>query len=705
MCAMIRKSAPLGAHTVTIETGRMAKQAGGSVIVSTGETSVLVTACVGPHKETAGFFPLSVEYIEKFYASGRIPGGFKRREGQLSEAEILTCRLSDRPLRPLFPEGFKGEVQVIAQVISHDSENDADVLSITGASAALMLSNAPFSGPIAAVRVGRIEGKFVANPTWSQRPLCDIDVVIACTKDAIVMVEGEADEASEDDMLDALNFGFEAVQPLIKLQIKLAKEAGKEKMTFVSPKLDAALLKAVAKFIGTKLSKAMAISDKLSRYAAIHEIRAELGAKFTETHPGREREVGACFEELESNTLRDVVIKQRKRIDGRGPRDVRPITVEVGVLPRPHGSSLFTRGETQTLVTVTLGTDRDAKLNEDLHGKRDEHFMLHYNFPPFSVGEVKRMGSPGRREVGHGFLARRSVEKVVPSHDKFPYTVRVVSEVLESNGSSSMASVCGGSLALMHAGVPIKAAVAGIAMGLIKEGDDYVILSDILGDEDHLGDMDFKVAGTERGITGLQMDIKINGISRSVMSEAMLQAREGRLHILGKMNAVLSSPNEELSPYAPRITTIKIAVDRIRDVIGSGGKTIRAIQEKAGVTIEVQDNGTVKIASTSEKATAEAIEIIKALTAEAVVGEIYLGTVAKVAEFGAFVTILPGVDGLCHISELSDQRVERTEDICQEGDEIVVKCMGVERNGKIRLSRKEALGKTPTVAVTKTLDN
>jgi polyribonucleotide nucleotidyltransferase len=705
MCAMIRKSAPLGAHTVTIETGRMAKQAGGSVIVSTGETSVLVTACVGPHKETAGFFPLSVEYIEKFYASGRIPGGFKRREGQLSEAEILTCRLSDRPLRPLFPEGFKGEVQVIAQVISHDSENDADVLSITGASAALMLSNAPFSGPIAAVRVGRIEGKFVANPTWSQRPLCDIDVVIACTKDAIVMVEGEADEASEDDMLDALNFGFEAVQPLIKLQIKLAKEAGKEKMTFVSPKLDAALLKAVAKFIGTKLSKAMAISDKLSRYAAIHEIRAELGAKFTETHPGREREVGACFEELESNTLRDVVIKQRKRIDGRGPRDVRPITVEVGVLPRPHGSSLFTRGETQTLVTVTLGTDRDAKLNEDLHGKRDEHFMLHYNFPPFSVGEVKRMGSPGRREVGHGFLARRSVEKVVPSHEKFPYTVRVVSEVLESNGSSSMASVCGGSLALMHAGVPIKAAVAGIAMGLIKEGDDYVILSDILGDEDHLGDMDFKVAGTERGITGLQMDIKINGISRSVMSEAMLQAREGRLHILGKMNAVLSSPNEELSPYAPRITTIKIAVDRIRDVIGSGGKTIRAIQEKAGVTIEVQDNGTVKIASTSEKATAEAIEIIKALTAEAVVGEIYLGTVAKVAEFGAFVTILPGVDGLCHISELSDQRVERTEDICQEGDEIVVKCMGVERNGKIRLSRKEALGKTPTVAVTKTLDN
>ncbi len=705
MCAMIRKSAPLGAHTVTIETGRMAKQAGGSVIVSTGETSVLVTACVGPHKETAGFFPLSVEYIEKFYASGRIPGGFKRREGQLSEAEILTCRLSDRPLRPLFPEGFKGEVQVIAQVISHDSENDADVLSITGASAALMLSNAPFSGPIAAVRVGRIEGKFVANPTWSQRPLCDIDVVIACTKDAIVMVEGEADEASEDDMLDALNFGFEAVQPLIKLQIKLAKEAGKEKMTFVSPKLDAALLKAVAKFIGTKLSKAMAISDKLSRYGAIHEIRAELGAKFTETHPGREREVGACFEELESNTLRDVVIKQRKRIDGRGPRDVRPITVEVGVLPRPHGSSLFTRGETQTLVTVTLGTDRDAKLNEDLHGKRDEHFMLHYNFPPFSVGEVKRMGSPGRREVGHGFLARRSVEKVVPSHDKFPYTIRVVSEVLESNGSSSMASVCGGSLALMHAGVPIKAAVAGIAMGLIKEGDDYVILSDILGDEDHLGDMDFKVAGTERGITGLQMDIKINGISRSVMSEAMLQAREGRLHILGKMNAVLSSPNDELSPYAPRITTIKIAVDRIRDVIGSGGKTIRAIQEKAGVTIEVQDNGTVKIASTSEKATAEAIEIIKALTAEAVVGEIYLGTVAKVAEFGAFVTILPGVDGLCHISELSDQRVERTEDICQEGDEIVVKCMGVERNGKIRLSRKEALGKTPTVAVTKTLDN
>ncbi len=705
MCAMIRKSAPLGTHTVTIETGRMAKQAGGSVIVSTGETSILVTACVGPHKETAGFFPLSVEYIEKFYASGRIPGGFKRREGQLSEAEILTCRLSDRPLRPLFPEGFKGEVQVIAQVISHDSENDADVLSITGASAALMLSNAPFSGPIAAVRVGRIEGKFVANPTWSQRPLCDIDVVIACTKDAIVMVEGEADEASEDDMLDALNFGFEAVQPLIKLQIKLAKEAGKEKMTFVSPKLDAALLKAVAKFIGTKLSKAMAISEKLSRYGAIHEIRAELGAKFTETHPGREREVGACFEELESNTLRDVVIKQRKRIDGRGPRDVRPITVEVGVLPRPHGSSLFTRGETQTLVTVTLGTDRDAKLNEDLHGKRDEHFMLHYNFPPFSVGEVKRMGSPGRREVGHGFLARRSVEKVVPSHDKFPYTIRVVSEVLESNGSSSMASVCGGSLALMHAGVPIKAAVAGIAMGLIKEGDDYVILSDILGDEDHLGDMDFKVAGTERGITGLQMDIKINGISRSVMSEAMLQAREGRLHILGKMNAVLSSPNEELSPYAPRITTIKIAVDRIRDVIGSGGKTIRAIQEKAGVTIEVQDNGTVKIASTSEKATAEAIEIIKALTAEAVVGEIYLGTVAKVAEFGAFVTILPGVDGLCHISELSDQRVERTEDICQEGDEIVVKCMGVERNGKIRLSRKEALGKTPTVAVTKTLDN
>jgi polyribonucleotide nucleotidyltransferase len=704
MCAMIRKTAPLGHHTITVETGRMAKQAGGSVLVSNGDTSILVTACVGPHKETAGFFPLTVEYIEKFYAGGRIPGGFQRREGRLSDAEVLICRLSDRPLRPLFPDGFKGEVQVIAQVVSHDGQNDADILSITGASAALMLSSAPFAGPIAGVRVGRFEGKFIANPTWEQRKACDIDIAMACTKDAIVMVEGEADEATEEEMLDALNFGFDAVQPLLKLQVELARKVGKDKIEFASPKLDEGLLKKVSKKVGDRLVKAMAIAEKLRRYGAIDDLEEEVTKAFAESHPGREKEVEACFEELKSRALRDVVIKLRKRIDGRGAREVRPITIEVGVLPRPHGSALFTRGETQALVTTTLGTGRDAKLVEDLHGKRDEHFMLHYNFPPFSVGEIKRLGSPGRREVGHGFLARRSVEKVVPSYEKFPYTVRVVSEILESNGSSSMASVCGGSLALMHAGVPIKGAVAGIAMGLVKEGDDYVILSDILGDEDHLGDMDFKVAGTERGITGLQMDIKIAGISRKVMAEALEQAKEGRLHILSKMNEVISSPRDEMSPYAPRITSIKIHPDRIRDVIGSGGKTIRSIQERTGATLDIDDTGIVKIAATSEKATREAIEIVKALTAEATVGEIYLGTVAKVAEFGAFVTILPGVDGLCHISELSEQRVDRTEDICQEGDEIVVKCVGVERNGKIRLSRKEALGKKPTIMMNKALD-
>ncbi len=697
MAEIHRFSAPIGEHEITIETGRIAKQATGSVLITTGDSVVLVTAVTGPHNPDARFFPMVVDYVEKQYAGGKIPGGFLKREGRLSDHEVLTSRLTDRPIRPLFPDGYKGDTQITATVLSHDGDNDTDILCLTGASAALMLSTAPFMGPIAGVRVGRIDGQFVANPSLTQLESSDMNIVMACSKDAIVMVEGEANQIPEPEIVEALDFGHDAVQAILDVQLQLADVAGKENMEFAAPEVAPEIAKAVAKVSGGRLEEAIAIKDKLKRYAALDALKAAIVADLAEKFPERAGEVKEAFGQLKSDVMRGWVLNENRRIDGRGFRDIRQITTEAGLLPRTHGSALFTRGETQGLVTVTLGTERDSKLIEGLNGRRDETFMLHYNFPPFSVGEIKMLRGPGRREIGHGFLARRGLEQVLPDFEEFPYTVRVVSEVLESNGSSSMATACGGSMALMDAGVPLKAPVAGIAMGLIAEGDKFAILSDILGDEDHLGDMDFKVVGTSVGITALQMDIKIKGLPRNVLVQALDQARDGRLHILGRMAETLATPRKDLSEFAPRITTIKISPDKIRDIIGSGGKTIRSIQERTGCSINVSDDGTVKVASTDRAAAKDCIEIIEAITAEAVVGEIYLGSVAKIMEFGAFVTILPGTDGLCHISELTEERVERVEDIVKEGEEIVVKCLGVERNGKIRLSRKEALGKEPTI--------
>lgn len=694
-------SAQCGASDVRLETGRLARQAGGAVLISIGDSVVLVTACNGPHKPDAGFFPLVVDYQERAYAGGRIPGGFFKREGRASDLETLVARLTDRPIRPLFPEGYKGDVQIIATVMSHDQEHDTDVLCITGASAALMLSSAPFEGPVAGIRVIRVDGKLIANPTRAQRQAADLDIVMAVTRDAITMVEGQAEEVPEAEMIEALNFGFESAQALIDVQIDMAETCGREKEVFVATPAPAGFLEAVDAAGREALTAAMSITEKAARYAGMDAAKAAAKKAVAEQFPDSMDFFGNAFEDLKSNIAREWALTDGRRIDGRGFREIRKIECEIGVLPRTHGSALFTRGETQGLVTVTLGTGRDSRMVDAVTGKEEMRFMLHYNFPPFSVGEVRPMRGTSRREIGHGWLAHRAVEQTLPSFAEFPYVVRVVSEILESNGSSSMASVCGASMALMDAGIPVKAPVAGIAMGLISDGKRHAILSDILGDEDHLGDMDFKVAGTRNGITALQMDIKIKGLSREIMTEALEQALEGRLHILGKMAEAIEKPAAELREFAPRITTIRISTDRIRDVIGSGGKTIRAIVERTGCDVSVEDDGRVNIASTSREATRHAIEIIEALTAEPIVGEIYLGTVAKVTDFGAFVTILPGVDGLLHISEISEDRIERVEDILKEGDEVIVKCTGLERGGKIRLSRKEALGRRPTVVATK----
>ena len=693
--------ATLGGRSITFESGWLAKQASGAVVMRSGDSVVLVTAVCGNHRPEAHFFPLTVEYQERQYAGGRIPGGFFKREGRPNDLEVLVCRLTDRPIRPLFPDGFKAETQIIATVLSHDLEHDTDVLCITGASAALTISHAPFEGPIAGVRVGRVDGKLIANPTRSERKVSDLDMIVAASRDAIVMVEGDCNEFSSEEMLDALNFGFESCQPLIDAQLELQNILGKEKMVFTLPGPDQRVVDAVNAFARQPLTDAMNLRDKQERYARMDEVKAATKAHIAEAFPEFTDGIGDIFDTLKSNIARDWALKDGRRIDGRGFREIRAIEAEAGLLPRTHGSALFTRGETQALATATLGTMRDARMVDAVTGKMDMTFMLHYNFPPFSTGEAKMLRGTSRRETGHGWLAQRSLEKVLPTLAEFPYVVRVVSEVLESNGSSSMATVCGGSLALMDAGVPIKRPVAGIAMGMISDGKTHAILSDILGDEDHLGDMDFKVTGTSEGITALQMDIKVKGLTREVLAEALAQAREGILHILGKMDEALDAPRSEMSEYAPRITTIRISQDRIRDVIGSGGKTIRAISERTGCTIEVEDSGNVKIASTSRAATREAIDIIEALTAEPLIGEVYLGTVAKITDFGAFVTILPGVDGLLHVSEISEERVERVEDYLQEGDEVIVKCVGVERGGKIRLSRKEALGLKPTVVATR----
>ena len=675
-----------------IDLGKVAQQADGAALVRFGETVVIATAVASKDvREDIDFFPLTVDYQEKTFAAGRIPGGFFKREGRPSEKEILTCRLIDRSIRPLFAGGLKAETQIIVTVLSADGENDTDMVSMLAASVALEISDIPFQGPLAGVRVGRIGGEWVMNPLVSEVPRCDVNIYLSGTRDGIVMVEGGASMVPEEDVLDALFQGHQAIQPLIDLQQKLKDQLGKAKRVPPPEVRDESLAARVRELAQDKLKEAVTIADKKQRNARIDEVGGGVMTTGAEEFPGREKEVKGAFKDLEKFQLRDLVLQQRKRIDGRGLKDVRPITCEVGLLPRTHGSALFTRGETQALAVATLGTAQDAQRVDALTGEQFKKFMLHYNFPPFSTGEVKFLRSPGRREIGHGALAERALAAVLPDEDEFPYTLRVVSEVLSSNGSTSMASVCGGSLSLMDAGVPIKAPVAGIAMGLIKDGDEVRVLTDILGDEDHLGDMDFKVAGTRDGITALQMDIKINGVNREIMQEALYQAREGRLHILGIMDGTLSETRGEVSRHAPRITTLKVRPDKIRDIIGPGGKVIRGIVDATGTKIDVQDDGTVTVAAVDEAGSRRAIEMIEGIAAEVEIGRIYKGTVRRVMDFGAFVEILPGTDGLVHISQIADDHVRRVRDVLNEGDELMVKVLDVDRQGKIRLSRKEAL--------------
>lgn len=687
--------AEIQGKTISIETGWMAKQASGSVVVRSGDSMVLVTAVAAKAaKEGQGFFPLTVNYQEKTYAGGKIPGGFFKREGRPSESETLTCRLIDRPIRPLFPEHFLNETQIMATVVSADRDNDTGILSIIGASAALTVSDIPFMGPIAGVRVGRVDGNFICNPTAEELEKSDIDIVVAGSKEAVMMVEGGANIVSEQVMLDAIFFGHEAIQPIIAAQEELQKIVGVPKREVVAPSQDEALKARVAEVALENIKAAVKIKTKADRKNRLAAIKEETIAALQADFEGREAEIADFLSDLEYQLVRENVAKDGERIDGRDTKTIRKITSEVGLLPRAHGSALFTRGETQSLVAATLGTSVDEQRIDSLYGESKKRFLLHYNFPPYSVGETSMRLAPGRREIGHGALAERALAKVLPSYDDFPYTIRIVSEILESNGSSSMASVCGGALSMMDAGIPLKAPVAGIAMGLIKEGDAVVILSDILGDEDHLGDMDFKVAGTAEGVTALQMDIKITGVSREIMKEALEQAREGRLHILDRMTEALSEPRKEMSPYAPRITTIYVKTDKIRDVIGSGGKNVRGITEATGVTIDIEDTGKINIASHDMAACEKAIKMIRDLTAEAEEGKLYMGTVKKVMDFGAFVEIFPGTDGLVHISELDTERVKTVTDVLREGDKVLVKCIGIDKQGKIKLSRKEALGST-----------
>jgi polyribonucleotide nucleotidyltransferase len=686
----IKKTFQYGDHTVTLETGELARQADGAVLVSMSETVVLVTA-VGLKKATPGrdFFPLTVNYQEKTYAAGRIPGGFFKREGRPTEKETLTSRLIDRPIRPLFPEGFVNDVQVVASVISVNADVDPDIASLIGASAALAISGMPFLGPIGAARVGYIDGKYVLNPTATQLATSKLDLVVAGTNEGVLMVESEADGLNEEVMLGAVTFGHEQMQAAIKAINELTAEAGKPKWSWVAPEPNKELQSAVAAYSG-EVAAAYTITEKTQRYSKIKEIKSAAVEKLTAGDSAKftAEQVGTEFANLEYRLVREQVLAGKPRIDGRDNKTVRAINIRTGVLPRTHGSALFTRGETQALVVTTLGTGRDAQIIDGLTGERKEPFMLHYNFPPFSVGETGMMGSPKRREIGHGNLAKRGVKAVMPGVEKFPYVIRVVSEILESNGSSSMASVCGTSLALMDAGVPIKAPVAGVAMGLVKEGSRYQVLTDILGDEDHLGDMDFKVAGTKDGVTALQMDIKITSITREIMKVALDQAREGRLHILGEMNKVLSKPRENMSEWAPTIITLKIDPEKIRDVIGKGGAVIRQITEETGTSIDIENDGTVKIASVQGAAGREAQRRIELITADVEVGRVYEGKVARLMDFGAFVTILPGRDGLVHISQISEERVERVGDKLKEGDVVRVKVLEVDRQGRVRLSMR-----------------
>ncbi len=690
-----KKTFQYGPHTVTIETGRLARQADGAVLVSMGDTVVLVTAVgrknADPNKD---FFPLTVNYVEKTYAAGRIPGGFFKREGRPSEKETLTSRLIDRPIRPLFPEGFYNEVQVVPTVVSLDPEIDSDIPAMLGASAALALSGIPFKGPIGAARVGYVDGQYVLNPTAATLKTSKLDLVVAGTADAVLMVESEAKMLSEEVMLGAVVFGHEQMQVAIKAIRELAAEAGKPAWDWTPPAEDAALVAAVAAQAEAELGKAYSITEKQARYARVGEIKkAAVEALASGDAPKFDaRKVTDEIGRLEYNIVRRRILAGEPRIDGRDMHTVRKITVQTGVLPRTHGSALFTRGETQALVTTTLGTGRDAQIIDALAGERKEPFMMHYNFPPFSVGETGMMGSPKRREIGHGNLARRGVSAVMPDMTTFPYIIRVVSEILESNGSSSMASVCGTSLALMDAGVPLKAPVAGVAMGLVLEGGKFQVLTDILGDEDHLGDMDFKVAGSSDGVTALQMDIKIEGITREIMQVALEQARKARLHILGEMAKVITTARPQMSEWAPTIITMKIDPEKIREVIGKGGAVIRGITEETGATIDIENDGTVKIASVNGAAGREAQKRIELITSEVEVGAVYEGKVVRLMDFGAFVQILPGKDGLVHISQISEERVERVSDKLKEGDVVRVKVLEVDRQGRVRLSMRNVDG-------------
>ena len=703
----VKESIDLNGKQLTIETGKMAKQADGAVVVRYGDSMVLVTAVANKTpREGVDFLPLTVEYTEKTAAAGKIPGGYFKREGRPTEKEILTCRLIDRPSRPLFPKMWRNESQVIGTVLSFDKDNPTDVLAMTGAACALHISDIPWAGPFAAVRVARAgaaEGhKFIVNPTFAETEASDLDLVVAATRDAIVMVEGGAGQLSEDVMIDALLFAHQACQPILDLIEKLRAAVGKPKRAFVAPVKDEKIAARVKEVGYEKIKADSRVAGKHERHdaegAASKEIVAQLSAEFLDdAGKPRDKEIASAVGDLHKKIVRGLIVDEGARIDGRKTTDIRPISCEVGLIPRTHGSALFTRGETQALVSTTLGTQQDVQRIDSLLGDVTKRFMLHYNFPPFSTGEAKMMRSASRREIGHGALAERALARVLPTYEDFPYTIRVVSETLESNGSSSMASVCGGCLSLMDAGVPILEPVAGIAMGLIKDGEKVAVLSDILGDEDHLGDMDFKVTGTRHGITALQMDIKIQGLSRDILQKALYQAREGRMHILGKMAEALSAPREELSPHAPRIFTITIKPDRIRDVIGPGGKMIRAIIEQTGVAIDVEDDGTISIASSDDASAKKAIEIIKGLTTEPEVGQFYMGVVRRIVDFGAFVEILPGTDGLIHISELDAKRVNKVTDVLNEGDEVLVKVISIDRQGKIRLSRKEALGQSPDV--------
>ena len=684
-----------GGKRLTFETGRMAKQASGAALVTQGDSVVLATAVAAPEqKEGIDFFPLTVDYREYAYAGGRIPGGFIKREGRPSEREILTSRQIDRPIRPLFPEGFRNETQVIALVFSADKENDPDIVAINAASAALALSDIPFGGPVGAVRVGYVNGQFIANPSYSERRDSSINITVVGTKDGIVMIESGSDGVTEEVVVNAIEFGHDEIKKIVATIEELVAKAGKPKRAFVAPEFDQAYYDALVAKVGDRLKDALDTKThgKTESYALIKQIKDELAVQIPEgeTAAAEKKKLASYYETLRERLFREQVTKERIRPDRRAFDEIRPITIEVGVLPRTHGSALFTRGETQALVTATLGTGDDAQRLESFEGEQKKRFMLHYNFPPFSVGEVGRMTGVGRREIGHGALAERAISAVLPPEEESPYALRVVSDILESNGSSSMASVCGASLALMDAGIPLKAAVAGVAMGLVKEGDDYAILTDIAGAEDHYGDMDFKVAGTRDGITALQMDIKISVITGQIMREALEQARRGRLFLLDKMDEALSGPRTEKSKFAPQIRTLQIPTDKIRDLIGPGGKTIRGIIEATAVKIDVDDTGRVNVASSDAEGLEKALAMINDLTAVPEVGKTYLGKVVRLAEFGAFVEIFPGTDGLLHISEIAEHRVKDVKDELREGDQVLVKVLGIEGN-RIKLSRKALL--------------